>query len=85
MIDENKYKNKHITVKVDSTGEDKMSYYELARWLSLVEAVEFIDKKSKQLNKRDTDHSWVKPIAIQKYIDERTQGMLFELTKQGTL
>lgn len=85
MIDVNKYKNKQITVKVDSEGEDKMSYYELARWMSLVEAVEFIDKKGKQLNKSESDHSWVKPIAIQKYIDERTEGMLFELTKQGTL
>lgn len=85
MIDVDKYKNKQITIKVDSQGEDKMSYYELARWMSLIEAVEFIDKKSKQLNKNESDTSWVKPIAIQKYIDERTNGMLFELTKEGTL
>lgn len=85
MIDVDKYKNKQITVKVDSNGEDKMSYYELARWMSLVEAVEVIDKKSKQLNKHESDTAWVKPIAIQKYVDERTNGMLFELTKEGTL
>jgi hypothetical protein len=51
----------------------------------LIEAVEFIDKKSKQLNISDSSNSWVKPIAIQKYVDERTEGMLFELTNQGTL
>lgn len=85
MIDVEKYKQKQITVKVDSTGEDKMSYYELSRWMCLIEAVEFIDKKSKQLNISDSSNSWVKPIAIQKYVDERTEGMLFELTNQGTL
>ena len=33
----------------------------------------------------EKDHSWVKPIAIQKYVDERTEGILFELSNQNQL
>jgi hypothetical protein len=83
MIDRKKYQNKHVTIKADETGKEEMSYYELARWMCLVEAIDFIDGKAKQLKLAADDKSWVKPLAIQKYIDERTDGMIFELTNQG--
>lgn len=83
MLDIEKYKTKKVTLKADSNGKDEMSYYELARWMCLVEAVDCIDKKCQQLDVSDKSNIWVKPIAIQKYVDERTEGMLFELTNQG--
>jgi hypothetical protein len=47
--------------------------------MSLIEAVDIIDKKTEQLGTRGKNVNWVKPIAIQKYIDERTESMLFEI------
>jgi len=85
MIDINKYKHKSIAIKADSRGVDEMSYYELSRWLCLIEAIEYIGRKCEHIGLPDTDGSWVKPIAIQKYVDERTESMLFEVTNQGTI
>ena len=56
-----------------------MSEYEICRWMSLIEAVDIIDKKTEQLGVKGKNINWVKPIAIQKYIDERTEGLLFEI------
>ena len=83
MLDQEKYKKKKITLKVDETGPEQMSYYELSRWMSLVEAVEHVGKKCDQLGVPKNSNKWIKPIALQKYVDERTEGMLFELTNQG--
>lgn len=57
----------------------QMSEYEISRWFSLIEAVDIIDRKSAQLGIKGKGINWVKPIAIQKYIDERTESMLFEI------
>lgn len=56
-----------------------MSQDEVARWCCLVEAVDIIDKKGKQMNVDLTKNNWVKPIAIQKYIDERFDTMTEEI------
>ena len=86
MIDIDKYKKKKLTIRVTEDNEkDEMSYYELARWLSLLEAIEFVDKKARQLKLPKTDHSWIKPIAFGKYIAERTNSMLFEITNENTI
>lgn len=74
---------KHKETKIKLTGKKGKDYilteYEVARWFSLIEAVDIIDKKASQLGTIGDSFNWVKPIAIQKYIDERTEGMLFEI------
>jgi hypothetical protein len=86
MIDIDKYKKKKLTVRRDKEGnKDDMSYYEFSRWLSLLEAIQVVDKKCKQMKLPDADKSWIKPIALQKYVDERTESMLFEITNEGRL
>lgn len=86
MIDIAKYKKMKLTVRRDKEGnKDDMSYYEFSRWMSLLEAIEVVDKKAKQMKLPDTDKSWIKPIALQKYVDERTESMLFEITNEGKL
>lgn len=85
MLDQNKYKKKEITIRKTDDKHDTMNVYELARWMSLMEAVDIIDEKCAKLNLPESNGSWVKPIAIQKYVDDRTEGMLFELTNQGKL
>lgn len=85
MLNQEKYKKKNITLRKTAESEDVMSVYEMSRWMSLIEAVDIISDKCKSLDMNDKDHSWIKPIAIQKYVDERTEGILFELTNQNKL
>ena len=85
MLDQDKYKSKTIKIRNTATQQDSMSVYELARWMSLIEAVDIISTKCDEIGVSEKSTSWVKPIAIKKYVDERTEGMLFELTNQGQL
>jgi len=62
-------KGEHIHMELD----------EIARWSCLIEAVEIIDKKGMQLHTDMNKSNWVKPIAIQKYIDERFDTMVEEI------
>lgn len=78
-------RGKKTIVNVKSSTSDKsekMSAFELSRWCAMLDAVEVIDKKLHQM-KTPTSDKWVKPIAIQKYIDEKYQDVLHDvLTKQ---
>lgn len=71
---------KEPTIQIN---DEKMSVYEFSRWASLLEALEFITKKADQLNidlKKDT--KWVKPIALQKYIDERFNSVVIDVENE---
>jgi len=73
-------KCKGVDIQIDAQRPDsKMSLYEYSRWGALIEAVgvigNHIDSNGHPSIK---DPNWVKPIAIQKYIDERTPSMLHE-------
>ena len=78
MIDIEQSKKDKLKLK-SSENEYEMSHYEVCRWFSLIEAVDIISQKCDQMGAGGDSINWVKPIAIQKYIDERTEGMLFEL------
>jgi hypothetical protein len=58
-----------------------MSYDEYARWLCLLEGVEIVSKRVEQLKKRsiENDIDWIKPLAFQKYIEERFLSMKSDL------
>ena len=78
-------KGDETLVEVRSSTRNKaehMTAYELSRWCAMLDAVEVIDKKLVQM-KMSTSDAWVKPIAIQKYVDEKYQDILHDvLTKQ---
>lgn len=81
-------KGDETLVEVRSSTRNKteqMTAYELSRWCAMLDAVEVIDKKLVQM-KMSTSDKWVKPIAIQKYIDEKYQDILHDvLTKQENI
>ena len=70
---------KRVTIQIDPNKDEYMSLYEFSRWNCLLEAVDYIDQKANQMKYTG---DWVKPIALQKYIDERTPGMLHEIAIQ---
>jgi len=51
-----------------------------SRWICLIEAIELVCNKAKQM-KVDTANNidWIKPLAFQKYIDERHESMVDEI------
>lgn len=79
MIDIEKHKNTFVKLTTPKGKTHTMSEYEVSRWMCLIEAVDVIDTKARQLGVKGQGINWVKPIAIQKYIDERTESMLFEI------
>jgi hypothetical protein len=64
-------KNIKVTLK-----DEQISVYELARWMSLMEALDVVTRNAERM-KIDLNkyNQWVKPLAFQKYINERTYGM----------
>jgi len=79
MIDIEHHKKTKRTLTSKTNKEYNMSEYEICRWMCLIEAVDIIEQKFSQLGGTGKGINWVKPIAIQKYIDERTESMLFEI------
>lgn len=56
---------------------------QLSRWLALIEGIELIEQKATDLkmNKNDIDNL-MKPLALQKYINERYNSIKLELDYQ---
>ena len=75
----------HIDTKEKHTitlnGEDHdMTLYEMSRWSALMKGIDVIEKRATQLKiNLEKDKSWVKPLALQKYIDEETPSMVAEI------
>jgi len=69
------------TTLKDNLTDHNMSYDEYARWLCLLEGVEIVSKRVEQLKKRsiENDIDWIKPLAFQKYIEERFLSMKSDL------
>jgi len=67
-------------------GRVNMTKDNLARWLCLMEAFHIIEKKSQDLNISLEKQDWVKPLAFEKYIQQRFEGMMLDMdidAKQG--
>lgn len=74
------HSNEHIVIKT-AKGSEVMNTNEYTRWLCLLEAVDIVSGKMKQLGHRlqNEDMDWIKPLAFQKYINERFESMKCEL------
>ena len=74
-----------VTISINGEERD-MTLYAAARWMSLIRGIETIDQKARQLKiNLDNDKSWVKPLAFQKYIDERFHSMKHDLKVEASL
>ena len=66
-----------------SVNDEKLSVYEVSRWFALLEALDLITKKAQMLKiDLKKEHKWVKPIALQKYIDERINSVIVDVEKE---
>ena len=74
-MEKHKFKLKDGTTK-------EMDFDELVRWACLIEALEVVGGRD------DIDiesSSWIKPLAFQKYIDERFHSMKHDLKVEATM
>jgi hypothetical protein len=69
-----------VSIKTRKGVEHVMTLETYARWMCLMEAIDVIDKTAKVHNiDLDKRTDWIKPLAIQKYINERYPGMLHDV------
>jgi len=66
-----------------STKSFDMKKEEYARWLCLIEAIDLVERKAAEL-KTDmiSDDFWVKPLAFQKYIEQRLETMILDVERE---
>ncbi len=77
---------KTFNFKLKNGSEKSMDLDEFTRWACLLEGVEQVTKKYSELgeNMEATD-DWIKPLAFQKYIDERFHSMRHDLGVEAVL
>lgn len=73
-----KNKTKNIPTEIIDSND------KLSRWLALMEGIEIIEQKATELklDKSEFD-SLLKPLALQKYINERYNSIKLELDYQS--
>jgi hypothetical protein len=72
-------KNKPYASFDAQSGKVEMTKDTLARWLCLMEAFHIIEKKSDDLGINLEKEDWVKPLAFEKYIQQRFESMLLDM------
>jgi|TARA_R100001163_G_C5059630_1_gene196320 hypothetical protein len=73
--------DKKYTFNLKDGTTKTMEFDELVRWCCLIEALGVVDEKDV-----NTDNDkWIKPLAFQKYIDERFHSMKHDLKVEATM
>lgn len=72
-----------FNLKNNTTYE--MSIDEMARWACLIEGIEHVAKKCEEVGMATDSDDWIKPLAFQKYIDERFEAMKHDLTVESIM
>ncbi len=68
--------DKKFTFDLKDGTTKTMEFEEFVRWCCLIEAVQVVDN---QQDVDTTNDKWIKPLAFQKYIDERYHSMKHDL------
>jgi len=69
----------YMVYKTKKNETIEMSRQTFARWLCLMEAFDLVDRKAQELEIDLEDNDIVKPLAFEKYIDQRFEGMMLDL------
>ena len=63
-------------------GKEEMTLYEAARWSALISGLDVITKRANQLRiDLDKEKNMLKPLALQKYIEEETSVAIAEINQ----
>lgn len=72
-----------IEIQKKDGSVEEMSLNEFSRWMCLVEAFFFIEKKAKELNVNID--KMLKPLAIEQYIKDRYEAMRHDIQVEISL
>ena len=72
-------KNKPYAVFNTNSGDVEMTKDCLARWLCLMEGFHIMEKKAQDIGINLEKRDWVKPLAFEKYIQERFESMMLDM------
>ena len=72
------------TIEIQSNNKtSNLKKDEYARWLCLIEAIDLVERKAAELKQdMNNDDSWVKPLAFQKYIEQRFETMVLDVNRE---
>lgn len=72
------------TIQIQSSNKPcVLKKDEYARWLCLIEAIDLVERKAQELKQdMNNDDSWVKPLAFQKYIEQRFETMVLDINRE---
>lgn len=76
---------KQFEFKLKDKTTKVMEFDELVRWACLIEGMEHISRACEEKKISVDSDEWVKPLAIQKYIDERFHSMRHDLSIEAAL
>jgi hypothetical protein len=78
--------SKRVSVKTKSNTTHVMTVDTYTRWLCLAEALQLINQQAEKskIDLEKTD-SWIKPIALQKYIKQRFPAMNHDFKVEESL
>ena len=62
-----------------------MKFDQFVRWACLIEGVEKVSEKLEEAGVDMNTNEWVKPLAFQKYVEERYHSMKHDLTVEAGL
>jgi hypothetical protein len=68
--------NNKIEMQLKDGTTEHWDHQTFARWASLIEGIQTVDQKLQDANVPETDTKWIKPLAFEKYIQERFHSML---------
>tara|TARA_R110000765_G_scaffold124685_1_gene222097 strand:- start:185 stop:430 length:246 start_codon:yes stop_codon:yes gene_type:complete len=77
--------NNQIEMKLKNGTTEYMTHEEFSRWACLVEGIQAVDQKLVAANVPDKNTKWVKPLAFEKYIQERFHSMLSDVRVEHRL
>lgn len=68
-----------MTFETKKNGTIDMSRDTFVRWLCLAEAIDVAERKAESLDIDLNSWDWIKPLAFEKYVAERFEGMSLDL------
>ena len=75
--------DKVLNIDIEETVKltnEELTLYEAARWCSLIDGMRTIEKHASRLKiDLGKGKNLIKPLALQKYIDEQTPGMIAQV------
>jgi hypothetical protein len=71
--------------KLKDGSVKEMTIDELTRWACLLEGIDQVAKKYEDLGESMDTDDWIKPLAFQKYIEERFHSMRHDLVVEASL